>query len=77
MLFEVVRDCIWVLAVHFGDKVPENLLLTDYTVAETVELRLAIGNILRCIAGFSNQVLAIGKIAPDVSANKHGQLIYG
>ena len=76
MLFEVVRDCIWVLAVHFGDKVSKNLFLADYTIAETVELRLAICYILRGVARFSNKVLTVGKIAPDVSANKHGQLIY-
>ena len=77
VLLEVVRNRHGVIHVLTMHERTEHFLLADDTVSEGIELRSAVSDLLRSSLWFMHEDLAIRKIAPDLLADHHGQLVNG
>ena len=75
VLLEVVRDrhgVAHIAALHEGT---EHFLFANYALAESVELRGAVGDLLVRGLGLVHEVLAIRQVATDLFADHHRQLV--
>jgi hypothetical protein len=73
---KVLDDCCWGLLVFFRHDWLEHLLLPDYTVAKSVELRVTVRYHLVRSLRLADQKLAISQVTTDISTNHHRKLIY-